>query len=186
MKDINYIINLFSKHGHKMPENDIKNLDKQINRKGSILYEQSILFLAENNINVNYDNVKNLIKTEKKISNLIWVLFNSLEENIKTLYVENEKLKLNWDKFVDLSKKHKFNDMIISLSEVYDRTIMDEVRWVRNKSAHLNYFILNNELPKVFKCLDDLKKLDWIDFNIILICKEKIKFLEKNYYKSTK
>lgn len=171
---IEYIKKAFLNKGYQLNAKDLEDLNMQIKRKPPIIYIKSIEFLQESSIEITYNNVKNFIKKNIKIRDLVKSVVSGIEESFRTSLI---KYDATYDEYVSI--KNKNFGSLIKNSKHPETEILLQIKNIRNNVSHLSYPIIEDNLTNIIETLLKSKEIDFIEDNRIDNIVEEIKKIMK-------
>ena len=160
---INFLEEELKKYNYILEEEEIQDLKYRLNSKPVQLYLRVIECLYKNNEEINYKNIKKLIKLDIRIRDNIRKVITALEECIRVKYIDQKGIGFN--NFDDFDKAMKENlckviNNIKNLDEK-EQNLLHKIRVLRNKTSHIVYPIISDEFIRI---INDIKSLEVIDF----------------------
>lgn len=187
MNKLDYIKNKLRDNGFELNELELCDLEIQLDRKGYCVYEKVIDFIIDNKIDKMYESIKNLIKLEKRFSNNLWLIMNSLEESFRAIIINDNQKHYQWEEYIKFMKEKDYYNLVenSNLSK-RKKTLIHKIRKVRNGCAHHEYFIINKKVKFVLDAIKEVKKFNFINernidklIDKLMLCN---RFNEKNNY----
>lgn len=163
-KKIKFIIEKYKDYSLVLSDEEILDFEKQLKRKPIQLYVRTIDWMIKNKIEVNYKNISSLIKINITIRNKLRKLVTSLEESIRSQFLDRENI--SYDDVKSFEKIFHTYFKKINDSNVWsknEKKLFEKIRGIRNDVSHIGYPIIFNKIESYIESLRELKKLSFID-----------------------
>ena len=162
-KKIKFLEEELKKYNYTLEEEEIQDLKYRLNSKPVQLYLRVIKCLYKNNEEINYKNIKKLIKLDIRIRDNIRKVITALEECIRVKYIDQKEIGFNnFDDF-DKAMKENLCKVINNIKNLDEKkqNLLHKIRVLRNEISHIVYPIISD---KFIRIINDIKSLEVIDF----------------------
>ncbi len=177
MNNKDKVLNAASIYNIKVSISDEIELERQIKRKGILLFIESMNFLSNINELNKFEDVFNFIKLNKRVNMNLWSFVTAIEENVRTTHFE-DKQTLSWKELSKINHKTRYFDILDSKNDK-ESNYIDDLRKIRNLVAHINYPVLEGNMPFILNALKNLENVNWIDYEIVEILLERLEKCNK-------
>ena len=124
----------------KLIKIDEKEFKKYLNIKGKYLYKQIYdILLDKNGVNVDYNDVKSIIRYDKKLRDVLYIYLATFEEYIRKIIIDLYDIDGEYDKRkLEKNLISNKNNENSKLYYCFDLTLNETIKLMKSKKLHMN------------------------------------------------